>query len=51
MKVIKKRLWDFGLVYDAELLSKISRQKEKRTGYEEVSGQTPYIGDYLNFEF
>ena len=27
-KVITKRLWDFGLVYEAELLSIISRGKE-----------------------
>ena len=50
-KVIPKRLWDFGIVYEAELLSKMSRGKRKQTGYEEVTGQTPDISDYLDFEF
>ena len=48
-KVIPNLLWDFGLVYKAELLSRISRGKGKRTGYEEVTGQTPDIGEYLDF--
>ena len=47
-KVIPNLLWDFGLVYKAELLSRISRGKGKRTGYEEVTGQTPDIGEYLD---
>ena len=50
-KVIPKRLWYFGLVYKAEPLSRISRGKGKWTGYEEVTGQTPDIGEYLDFEF
>ena len=44
-KVIPKRLWDFGIVYKAELFPRISRGKEKLTGYEEVTGQTPEIGE------
>ena len=32
-KVISKYLWDFGLVYEAELLSRISRGKGKQNGY------------------
>ena len=39
-KVIPKRLWDFGLFYDAKLLSRISRGKIKQTGYEEITDQT-----------
>ena len=50
-KVIPKRLWGFGIVYEVELLSRISRVKGKWTGYEEVTGQTPDIGEYLDFEF
>ena len=49
--MIPKRLWDFGLFYDAKLLSRISRGKRKRTGYEEITDQTLYIGEYLDFEF
>ena len=50
-KVIPKRLWGFGLVYEAELLSRISIVKGKQSGCEEVTGQTPEIAEYLDFEF
>ena len=46
-----KETWDFGLVYEAELLSRLSRGRDGRTGYEEVFGQTPNIAEYLDFEF
>ena len=35
-KSVPRRLWDFGLVYEAELLSRLSRGRDGRTGYEEV---------------
>ena len=50
-KMILKRLWYFGLVYKAELFSRMPGGKGKRTEYEEVTGQTPDIGEYLYFEF
>ena len=50
-KVVLKRLWYLGLVYEAEMLSRMSRGKGKRTGYEEVAVKTPEIGEYLDFEF
>ena len=50
-KSVPRRLWDFGLVYEAELLSRLSRGRDGRTGYEEVFGQTPNIAEYLDFEF
>ena len=49
-KVILKRVLDFWIVYEAEAFSRISRGKEKRTGYEEITGQTPEIGEYVDFE-
>ena len=49
-KVIPKYLWDFGLVYKAELLSRIRIGKDKHTGYKEVTGQIPDIGEHLEFE-
>ena len=49
-KVVPKKLWYFGLVYIAELLSRILRGKVKRTGYKEVTSQTPDIGEYLDFK-
>ena len=48
-KGITKQLWGFGLVYEAKLLSILSRDKERWIGYEEVTGQTSKIGNYLDF--
>ena len=50
-KNVPRRLWDFGLVYEAEILSRLSRGRDGRTGYEEVFGQTPNIAEYVDFEF
>ena len=50
-KSVPRRLWDFGLVHEAELLSRLSRGRDGRTGYEEVFGQTPSIAEYVDFEF
>ena len=50
-KKVPKRLWDFGLVYESELLSRMARGSDRRTGYEEVTGQTPDISEWLDFEF
>jgi hypothetical protein len=40
---VPKRLWDCGLVYESKLLSRMARGSNQRTGYEEVTGQTPDI--------
>jgi hypothetical protein len=50
-KRVPKHLWDFGLVYESELLSGMARGSDRRTGYEEVTGQTPDINEWLDFEF
>ena len=50
-KRVPKRLWDYGLVYESELLSHMARASDRRTGYEEVTGQTPDISEWLDFEF
>jgi hypothetical protein len=50
-KKVPKRLWDYGLVYESELLSRMARGSNQRTGYEEVTGQTPDISEWLDFEF
>ena len=50
-KQVPKRLWDFGLVYESELLCHMARGMDNRTGYEEVTGQTPDISEWLDFEF
>jgi len=50
-KKVPKRLWDFGLVYEGEILSRMSRGKTGRSGYEEITGDTPDISEWLDFEF
>lgn len=47
---VPKRLWDYGLVYESELLSRIAR-RNRRPGIEEVTGQTPDISEYCDFGF
>jgi len=49
-KRIPKRVWDYGLVYEAELLKFIPRGRSDRTGYEEVTGHTPDISEWTDFE-
>ena len=50
-KNMPKRLWDFGLIYEAELLSRMARGDDRRTGYELVTSQTADISEWLEFEF
>jgi hypothetical protein len=50
-KKVPKRLWDFGLIYESELLSRMARGTDLRSGYEEVAGNTPDISEWLDFEF
>jgi hypothetical protein len=50
-KKVPKRLWDFGLVYESELLTRMARGKDHRSGFEEVTGNTPDISEWLDFEF
>jgi hypothetical protein len=50
-KQVPKRLWDFALIYESELLCHMARGNDRRTGYEEVTSQTPDISEWLDFEF
>ena len=50
-KDIPNRLWDYSLMYEAELFNMIARGSDKRTGYERVTGDTPDISEYLDYEF
>jgi hypothetical protein len=50
-KKVQKWLWDFRLIYESELLSRMARGSDRRTGYEEITGQTPDISEWLDFEF
>jgi hypothetical protein len=50
-KNIPRRLWDYGLVYEAEIISRISRGPKGRTGIETITGDTPDISEWLDFDF
>jgi hypothetical protein len=45
-------LWDYSLVYEGKLLTRMSRGNDGRSGYEQVTGKTPDISKWgltLNF--
>jgi hypothetical protein len=44
-------LWDYGLVYEGKLLTRMSCGDDGRSGYEQVTGETPNISEWLDFEF
>ena len=46
-----KRVWDFGMVYESDILSIISRVHEGRTGMERITGDTVDISEWTDFEF
>jgi hypothetical protein len=48
---VPSRLWDYGLVYIAEILSIIARGKNGRPGIEAIMGHTIDISEWLDFEF
>ena len=49
-KKVPERLWDFGLVYESELLSRMAFGRNHRTGYKGVTGDTTDISEWLDFE-
>ena len=48
---VPSRLWDYGLVYEANILNRIPRGSQQRTGIEMVTGNTPDISEWIDFEF
>ncbi|KAL7570573.1 hypothetical protein ACA910_017625 [Epithemia clementina (nom. ined.)] len=48
---IPRRLWDYGLVYEAEILSRTARGPEGRTGIEELTGDSVDISEWMDFAF
>jgi hypothetical protein len=49
-KKVPTRLWDYGLVYESNILNRIPRGSQHRTGLEVVTGETPDISEWINFE-
>jgi hypothetical protein len=50
-KKVPRRLWDYGLIYEAGILNRIPRGNSGRTGLEIVTGETPDISEWVDFEF
>jgi hypothetical protein len=50
-KNVYSRLWDYGLVYKGKLLTRMSCGDNSRSGYKQVTGETPDISEWLDFEF
>ncbi len=48
---VPPRLWDYGLVYETNILNRIPCGKQQRTGIEIVTGKTPNISEWIAFEF
>jgi len=48
---VPKRLWNFGLVYEAEIMRLIPRGDSKRSGYEVLTGETPDVPPWVDFAF
>ena len=46
-----KRVWDFGMVYESEILSRISRGYKSRTVMERITGDMVDISEGTEFEF
>jgi hypothetical protein len=44
-------LWDYGLVYEGKLLTRMSDGDDGSSGYEQVTGKTPNISEWLDFQF
>jgi hypothetical protein len=50
-KNVYSQLWDCGLVYEDELLTRMSCGDDGRSGYEQVTGKTPDISEGLTLNF
>jgi hypothetical protein len=48
---IPKRLWDYGLVYEAEIMSRTARGSQGCTGVERLTGDSVDISEWIDFEF
>ena len=48
---IPQRVWDFGLVYEARILSMIARGPDGIPGLEKITGDTVDITEWLDFTF
>jgi hypothetical protein len=48
---VPPRLWDYDLIYKSNILNGIPCGQQQRTGIEMVTGKTPHISEWIDFEF
>jgi len=48
---VPRRLWDFGLVWVSEINNRTACGPQERTPYECITGNTPDISEWLDFNF
>ena len=48
---VPQRLWDYGLKYEAEILSRIPRVQHSRPGLEILAGNSVDISKWIDFQF
>ena len=48
---IPKRLWDFQLNYECDIMNLTATGPDRQTNYERVTGDTPDISEYVDFGF
>ena len=49
-KGVHGRLWDYGCIHQAEIMSRIASGRDGRTGIERITGETPDISEWLDFD-
>ena len=47
---VPAKVWDFGLIWESEIYSRTAKPGA-RTGIEVLTGETPDISEWLDFEF
>jgi hypothetical protein len=50
-KKVHRRLWDYGLVWECEIMNRIARGTDERPGLEQVTGDSVDISEWLDFDF
>ena len=48
---VPKKVWDFAIVWESEILSRLCRHGTTISGIERITGDTPDISEWIEFEF
>jgi hypothetical protein len=48
---VPTRLWDYAMVHIAKLMNFTARGRNDQTGHKEITGDTPNISEYVDFDF